>query len=323
MKDKGLDRGLIRDFETSDKRKKGNIWGWRKMFWDYLNKMNVPFYDICCADASENPGPVRFNTTTGALEFFDNSVWTEVTGSSASATAITAFAGGGQTDATALTPGFNEITTVAIAGDSVKLPAATASKIVIVKNDTANSADVFPATGDTINDGSANTAIPIAPGATLVFYGVNTTNWETNNQVISTDTISEQTAAAGVTVDGALIKDGGISANSMYAAFYPTTAQQALSGAGAVNVTAYLTKFTSTGAAQALTIASGTQIGQMKRVWHVVDGGSGVMTGVYVGGTTITFTTVNEFADLMWTGTNWAVLALGNLTAGGASPALA
>lgn len=126
----------------------------------------------------------------------------------------------------------------------------------------------------------------------------------------------------------ALVANLGITSTNntditMYAAFYPASASQALSGAGAVNVTAYLTKFTSTGAAQALTIASGTTIGQMKRVWHVVDGGSGVLTGVFVGGTTITFTTVNEFADFIWTGAAWGVLELGNFTAAGASPALA
>ncbi len=226
MKDKGIDRGLIRDFETSKKSTKGNIWGWRKMFWDYLNKMNVPFQDPCCLAAGdpddENISSVR--SLDGQLQTLVDGVWTDF--------------------------------------------------------------DTTPAT-------------------------------------ITTDTINEQTANHGVIVDGALIKDGGISANSMFAGFFPTTAAQALSGAGAVNVTAYLTKFTSTGAAQALSIASGAQIGQMKRVWHVVDGGSGVLTGTFVGGTTITFTTVNEFADLIWTGTDWGVLTLGNFTAGGASPALA
>lgn len=139
----------------------------------------------------------------------------------------------------------------------------------------------------------------------------------------STDVITETTAGSGVTVDGLLIKDGGASANSMYAGFFPTTAAQALSGAGAVNVTAFLTKYTSTGAGQALTIASGAQIGQRKKVLHIVDGGSGILTGVFVGGTTITFTTVNEFADLIWTGSAWGVLELGNYTAAGAAPALA
>lgn len=140
---------------------------------------------------------------------------------------------------------------------------------------------------------------------------------------INVDTITEKTAANGVTVDGVNLKDGGITANSMYAAFYPTAAAQALSGAGAVNVTSFLTKFTSTGAAQALTLASGTQIGQRKKVVHVVDGGSGVLTAVYVGGTTITFTTVGEFADLIWTGSAWGVLELGNSATPGTPPALA
>jgi hypothetical protein len=140
---------------------------------------------------------------------------------------------------------------------------------------------------------------------------------------VSSDVITETTAGSGVTVDGVLLKDGGVSANSMIAGFFPTVAAQALSGAGAVNVTSYLTKFTSTGAAQALTIASGTQIGQRKKVSHVVDGGSGVLTGVFVGGTTITFTTVGEFADLIWDGSSWAVLELGNTATPGTPPVLA
>lgn len=140
---------------------------------------------------------------------------------------------------------------------------------------------------------------------------------------LTTNLISEQTAASGVTVDGALIKDGGISANSMFAGFFPTTAAQALSGAGAVNVTSFLTKFTSSGVAQALTIASGTQIGQRKKVSHVVDGGSGVLTGVFVGGTTITFTTAGEYCELMWTGSAWAVLSLENSVTPGTPPVLA
>jgi len=137
------------------------------------------------------------------------------------------------------------------------------------------------------------------------------------------DVISELNAAEGVTADGVLFKDGGVSANSMYAAFFPTAAAQALTGAGACNVTSYLTKFTSSGAAQALTLASGTQIGQRKKVVHVSDGGSGVLTAVFTGGTTITFTTVGEFADLMWTGSEWSVLELGNTATPGTPPVLA
>lgn len=307
MKDKGLDRGLVQSFDTSARIGKGHYYGFRKMFWDYLNKLEVPFYDICCTDASDNPSPVRFNVTSGSFERFDatTKTWIEANGSGgAAATGITAFATGGQTSATQLTPGFNEVTTVATAGDSVKLPTAAPSTVVIVKNEGVASLDVFPFLADTINDGAANVAYAVPAGATVVFTAVDTVNWETDSQIA---------VASGVVN----------STGTMLGAFFPTTAAQALSGAGAVNVTAFLTKFTSTGAGQALTLASGTQVGQRKKVSHVVDGGSGIMTAVYVGGTTITFTTVGEFADLIWSGSSWAVLELGNTATPGTPPVLA
>lgn len=110
-------------------------------------------------------------------------------GSESVVTGITAFAGGGQASATQLSYGFNEITTVATAGDSVKLPAGVVGARVTVLNDGANAADVFPATSGTINDGSANAAISLAPGVELVFVAITATNWETSEQNISTGNI--------------------------------------------------------------------------------------------------------------------------------------
>jgi molybdopterin-binding protein len=52
---------------------------------------------------------------------------------------------------------------------------------------------------------------------------------------------------------------------------------QSLSGAGAVNTTTAVTCLTTTGAAQALTLANGT-VGQFKTIVHIVDGGSAVLT---------------------------------------------
>lgn len=129
-------------------------------------------------------------------------------GSGPVVTGVTAFAGGGQASATQLGYGYSEITTVATALDSVKLPAAQSGASVRVKNDGANIANIYPITGSTIDDGGANSPIPIGPGAELTFTGINTTNWETEQQVIETDTIVERTAGAGVTVDGVLLKDG-------------------------------------------------------------------------------------------------------------------
>ena len=181
----------------------------------------------------------------------------------------------------------------------------------------------------------SNLALKLGADANNGLYGVSDTQlgvavegalvagFDTNG--LFTGIISEQIATVGVTVDGVLLKDGGVSNSGVtqIAGFYPTVAQQALSGPGAVNVTSYFTAFTSTGAGDALTIAVGTQIGQMKEIMHVVDGGSGVLTGTFVGGTTITFTTVGEAANLLWNGTAWAVLALKNSATPGTLPVLA
>ena len=90
---------------------------------------------------------------------------------------------------------------------------------------------------------------------------------------------------------------------------------QALSGAGAVNTTDMLTSLTTTGAAQALTLANGTT-GQIKIITHVVDGGSAVLTPTTkIGFTTITFTGVGESAMLIYTAAGWAIVALNGAVA--------
>jgi hypothetical protein len=90
---------------------------------------------------------------------------------------------------------------------------------------------------------------------------------------------------------------------------------QALSGAGAVNVTDMLTSLTTTGAAQALTLANGS-LGQVKIIVHTVDGGSAVLTPTTkIGFSTITFTGVGESASLIYTAAGWAIVALNGAVA--------
>jgi hypothetical protein len=90
---------------------------------------------------------------------------------------------------------------------------------------------------------------------------------------------------------------------------------QALSGAGAVNVTDMLTSLTTTGAAQALTLANGT-VGQIKIISHIVDGGSAVLTPTTkIGFTTITFTAVGDSAMLIYTASGWDIVALNGAVA--------
>lgn len=90
---------------------------------------------------------------------------------------------------------------------------------------------------------------------------------------------------------------------------------QSLSGAGAVDVTNTFTNLTTTGAAQALTLADGT-LGEVKIITHAVDGGSAVLTPTTkIGFSTITFTGVGESAMLVYTSAGWAIVALNGAVA--------
>ena len=89
---------------------------------------------------------------------------------------------------------------------------------------------------------------------------------------------------------------------------------QALSGAGAVDITNGLTSLTTTGAAQALTLADGA-VGQVKYIVHAVDGGSAVLTPTTkIGFSTITFTAVGDSATLVYTAAGWAVVGSKGVT---------
>jgi hypothetical protein len=103
----------------------------------------------------------------------------------------------------------------------------------------------------------------------------------------------------------------------------PAVAAQALSGAGAINITSYVTKVTTTGA-NALTLANGTVVGQLKKIIMVVDAGDGTLTPANLaGGTTITFANAGEYAELMWNGTDWVAIELASLASATAAPVLA
>ena len=89
---------------------------------------------------------------------------------------------------------------------------------------------------------------------------------------------------------------------------------QSLSGAGAVDITNTMTSLTTTGSAQALTLADGTA-GQIKIITHTVDGGSAVLTPTTkIGFSTITFTAVGDSVTLAYTAAGWAVVGSKGVT---------
>ena len=90
---------------------------------------------------------------------------------------------------------------------------------------------------------------------------------------------------------------------------------QSLSGAGAVDITNAFTNLTTTGAAQALTLANGT-LGEIKIISHAVDGGSAVLTPTTkIGFSTITFTAVGDSCMLVYTSAGWDIVALNGAVA--------
>lgn len=102
--------------------------------------------------------------------------------------AITAFAGGGQTSAVLLDSGYNRVTVVASAGDSVKLPSChtgpsntgpmpvgvvsgntTGLMLYVTNAHASNSMNVFPQTGESINAIAANGAYAVNFNKTVQF----------------------------------------------------------------------------------------------------------------------------------------------------------
>lgn len=93
-----------------------------------------------------------------------------------------------------------------------------------------------------------------------------------------------------------------------------TLGTQSLSGAGAVDITNAFTALTTSGVAQALTLANGTA-GQIKIITHVVDGGSAVLTPTTkIGFSTITFAAAGDSVMLVYTAAGWAIMSSYNVT---------
>jgi hypothetical protein len=128
---------------------------------------------------------------------------------------------------------------------------------------------------------------------------------------VTTDTVTERTAGAGVTVDSLKIKDGGASntAGTTFAGFFYTAAQNNITAGtgGAISVANYLTTINTDAGGDAFTIAAGGQIGQLKKVLLVADGG-GDATITLTGYTSIVMNDAADYVVLIWNGSAWFVL---------------
>jgi predicted RecA/RadA family phage recombinase len=133
-----------------------------------------------------------------------------------------------------------------------------------------------------------------------------------------TKTVTDWDFPVGTVVEakGATTEMGVILLDEPTQVDIPQGAQQSLSGAGAVNVTSFSTMLTTTGV-NALTLANGTRIGQLKEIMMTVDGGDGTLTPTTASGfTTIVFSNVGDMVLLEWTGSGWIILKRANVATG-------
>ena len=104
---------------------------------------------------------------------------------------------------------------------------------------------------------------------------------------------------------------GAITTNATYNGTI-TGGVQALSGAGAADLTNLVTELTTGAGAAAVTLANGTTAGQIKIITMVVDGGgtATVTPATFANGTNLAFADVNDTAMLVWANTiGWVLVS--------------
>ena len=86
-----------------------------------------------------------------------------------------------QAGATALTGTINNVSTVANASDGVRLPPAQKDTVIEILNTGANAAQVWPATGDKIDGGSADAvdSNTLATSSGRRYFAIDDTDWIT------------------------------------------------------------------------------------------------------------------------------------------------
>ncbi len=157
---------------------------------------------------------------------------------------------------------------------------------------------ILDSDGDTTIGGSVNNTINITVGGSSDF----------------TITANSLNVLTGSTIAGP---------SSTFTPFVPIALFQSITGAGAINVTTYATKITTTGA-DAFSLADGVVKGQLKKIYFAVDGGDATVTPTNLDTyTTITFGTAGQFAILMFNGTDWVVIDSGSDAAATGGPVLA
>lgn len=81
--------------------------------------------------------------------------------------------GGGQT----VTGDIVEVSVVANANDTIVIPTAVVGASIFIKNNGANTMQIFPASGDDIDGTGVDAAVTLAAGSSVKYYAADATNW--------------------------------------------------------------------------------------------------------------------------------------------------
>lgn len=191
------------------------------------------------------------------------------------------------------------------AGHDVKLFGATSGKSWLWDE----SADKMIVTGDTQLTGALTVGVD-GTGHDVIFYG-DTASANVTWDESADDLIFNGAAALVLGTGGA---STGTANTLVPIVFTAATEIIAAAAGGAISVATYVTHVSADAGGDAFTIASGTVVGQRKRIYFLATaGGTGVVTGAFRGAdNTLTFTNAGEYAELIWDGTDWLDIELGS-----------
>ncbi len=138
---------------------------------------------------------------TGSSGGFVRATGPSMAGILYSTSATVSAAGTTQGAGTVLTSDFNVLTTVTGAANAVVLPGAAAGlTVTIVNADSADAAQVFPASGDNIDALSANAAFSLAAGQSATFRAISASQWYSTR--IESTAVAALSGTVGVTQGG-------------------------------------------------------------------------------------------------------------------------
>lgn len=141
-----------------------------------------PHVEILGMSNLGNPGDLTIGDTLVRVFIrFNPAVLAQAsTGLSSTTATVTAFSGGGQASATALTSTLNRVSTAAALGDSVRLPASAVGLAVTIDNRGANPIRVFGAGTETVNGIATATGVAQGINSIVTYYCAVVGNWEAN-----------------------------------------------------------------------------------------------------------------------------------------------